>query len=456
MELKQILRVLQRWAAVIAGVVVILTAGIYISQRSVSELYSAQVRLQLTAPDRDDVRLVDEYRYVNQREEATLARNNFTEISKSDVVYESTQTILGLDDSEMDYSIEVSPIHDSDFVVVKVLSNSESNLIEIANVHVAETIKALGNTRALSSEASSNSFSIQLEESVASLEAADLALAQYLSQNQIVSLDSEIQIEKEVIETLEIQKARLNLDLSQSDELNSAEVLQARISEIELQIEQEKLNQLVAEQSELLSGIELPETLTTAQRNNLNQIANSISNQTAELVELRIANLESQRDQLLADLDSLEDAGTSNQAVLEIDALIAERRSNLARLISLEPEYNVLNANAKGALETYELVLEKYNESQVRAEVNRGASFVQIVDEAFFTSLEPSTTTQFVLLGMAVGLILGILIAFLLDYFYPNKPSEGNKSNVRDFNEKLSERVAIQPLDDNVENPAAS
>ncbi|MEM8857892.1 MAG: hypothetical protein AAGD96_06205, partial [Chloroflexota bacterium] len=290
MEIKQILRVLQRWAAVIIGVIVVLTAGIYISQRSVSEVYSAQVRLQLTAPDRDDVRLVDEYRYVNQREEATLARNNFTEIAKSGSVYDTTQQILGLDDSQMGYEIEISPIHDSDFVVVKVLSNSDESLDEIANVHVAETIKALGNTRALASEASSSSFSIQLEESVAGLEQTEAALAQFLAENQINALESEIQIEKQVIETLEIQKARLNLELAQEGASESAESLQTQISEIDLLIEQEKLNQLVAEQSEILSGIELPETLTATQRGSLNRLAESISEQNAGLQELQICN----------------------------------------------------------------------------------------------------------------------------------------------------------------------
>ena len=456
MELNHILQVLKRWIAVIAGVVIVITAGIYFNLRSNSTTYSSSVRLQLTAPDRDDVRLVDEYRYVNQREEATLAQNNFTEIAKGREVYNSTQETLGLADNQMDYSIEVTPIHDSDFVVVTFISPNEENLVDIANVHVVEAIKHLGNTRALSSEASSNSFSIQLTESVANLELADAELSAFQAQHNIISLGSEIQIEERVIENLEIQKASLQLELSENDSAsaqsqNTVAGLEAQINAIDVQVQEVILNQLVLEQTEILSADALPEELTAAQRADLTKLSDSIASQAEELQNLRLAKLQQDKELLVAQLDSLQSSGVENQATLEIDNLITESRTHLATLLALEPEYNILKANATGALNTYELVLEKYNESQVRAEVNRGANFVQVVNQAFSTSLNPNPIVQFIVMGFAASFVLGILIAFLLEYFYPGPPN--SESPIRS-GRKTSKDQGVH-IGDNIENQPA-
>ena len=432
MELTQILQVLRRWAAVIVGVIVVITLGIFLNLRSTPTNYSSSVKLQLTAPDRDDVRLVDEYRYVNQREEATLAQNNYTEIAKSREVYRATQEILNLPDEAMDYTLEVTPIHDSDFVIVKFTSPNEENLIEIANVHVVEAIKHLGNTRALSSEASSSSFSIQLAESVENLEKAEAELAAFQSKHEIIALDSEIQIEERVIENLEIEKARLILEASQDANTvtlsqNTIASLEAQINAIEVAIQEEILNQLVLEQTEILSEDAIPEELTASQRAELNKLTGSIADQAEELQKLRLAKLEEDRDLLIAQLETLKASGVENQAILEIEKLISESRIRLATLLTLEPEYNILKANTSGALETYELVLEKYNEAQVRAEVNRGATFVQVVNQAFSSSVEPNPMIQFIVMGFAASFVLGILIAFLLEYFFPGPPNRESK-----------------------------
>ncbi len=432
MEINQVLTVLKRWIGVIIGVVVVIALGIFINLRRSADMHSAYVRLQLTAPDRDDVRLVDEYRFVNDREEATSARNNFTEIARSGNVYDQTQELLGLSDEDMGYEINVTAIQDSDFVVVKFTKDSSDNLIDIANAHVDEAIKALGNTRALAAEASLDAYAIQLEDSVSSLVEAEGALTQFQETHGIISLEREMEIEEQVIGSLEIEKAQLSLPQTNEDGVtvgtaSSAADLQAQIRQIELQIQEELLEQLQVEQDGIVGAEATPTGLSATEQTNLNNLNKSIAAQKEEVIKLRIADLEGQIEQLLEQITIMEQSGVENPAALLVDSRIESSRENLARLQGLESEYNILKANVKGALATYDLVLTKYNESEVRAEVNRGASFVQVVENATSTSLEPNPMIQFLVLGIAAGLALGVLIAFLLEHFYPNTPDQTSK-----------------------------
>lgn len=432
MDLNQILAVLKRWIGVIAGVVVVIALGIFINLRSSADEFSTTVRLQLTAPDRDDVRLVDEYRFVNDREEATSARNNFTELARDRAVYDITRETLGLSDADMNYSINVSAVQDSDFVLVKFTSPSNENLVEIANVHVVETIKALGDTRALAAEASLGAYEIQLEDSIAILTQAEDELAAFQETHNIIALEREIQIEESVIETLEIEKAQLSIQQAQDDgaglsSQNSAATIEAQIAALDLQIQEEILNQLVIEQDGILGTAGVPEDLSTSERNSLNSLEKSITTQAEEVQKLKIANLEQQKELLTSELELLQDSGVENSAALLLETQIEQRRENLIRLRNLEPEYNILKANTQGALESYNLVLTKYNESEVRAEVNRGASFVQVVADANSISTEPNPMVQFLVLGIAAGLVLGVLLAFVLENFYPDNPDQGSK-----------------------------
>lgn len=435
MDLNQILAVLKRWIGVIIGVVVVIALGIFINFRSSADEFSTTVRLQLTAPDRDDVRLVDEYRFVNDREEATSARNNFTELARDRSVYNTTQEELGLSDLDMNYAINVSAVQDSDFVIVKFTAPTNENLIEIANEHVAQTIKALGNTRALASEASLGAYSIQLDDSIEILTQAEDELAAFQATHEIIALEREIQIEERVIETLEIEKAQLSIQQAQDDgsavtSQSSIANIESQISAIDLQIQEEILNQLVIEQDGILGNVVVPEDLSTSEKNSLSTLEKSINSQAEEVQKLKIANLEQQKEILTAELELLKESGVDNPAALLLESQIQERRDNLTRLRGLEPEYNILKANTEGALETYDLVLTKYNESEVRAEVNRGASFVQVVADANNTFSEPNPMVQFLVLGIAAGLVLGVLLAFVLENFYPNHPDQGSTVSI--------------------------
>lgn len=435
MDLNQILAVLKRWIGVIIGVVVVIALGIFINFRSSADEFSTTVRLQLTAPDRDDVRLVDEYRFVNDREEATSARNNFTELARDRSVYNTTQEELGLSDLDMNYAINVSAVQDSDFVIVKFTAPTNENLIEIANEHVAQTIKALGNTRALASEASLGAYSIQLDDSIEILTQAEDELAAFQATHEIIALEREIQIEERVIETLEIEKAQLSIQQAQDDgsavtSQSSIANIESQISAIDLQIQEEILNQLVIEQDGILGNVVVPEDLSTSEKNSLSTLEKSINSQAEEVQKLKIANLEQQKEILTAELELLKESGVDNPAALLLESQIQERRDNLTRLRGLEPEYNILKANTEGALETYDLVLTKYNESEVRAEVNRGASFVQVVANANNTFSEPNPMVQFLVLGIAAGLVLGVLLAFILENFYPNHPDQGSTVSI--------------------------
>src|SRR5215468_9965510 len=107
MDLIRVLRAIRRWPGVILSVVVVAGAVTGLRLRATEPIYEAQVKLQLTAPQDEDVTLYDRYRSSNLRDEMTVARNNFTEVLQSREVFDRTVKRLGLDPLDAAYTLKI-------------------------------------------------------------------------------------------------------------------------------------------------------------------------------------------------------------------------------------------------------------------------------------------------------------------------------------------------------------
>jgi len=107
----------------------------------------------------------------------------------------------------------------------------------------------------------------------------------------------------------------------------------------------------------------------------------------------------------------------------EIENLITERQQELDRLSSLAPQYNILAQQAEQARTTYQHLLSKYGEAEVKVTAVQAANFIQIIKPGYAPTAPDSNWPMLAVLALAGSLGLGVVLAFLFEYIYPYIPA---------------------------------
>ncbi|MEW6240070.1 MAG: Wzz/FepE/Etk N-terminal domain-containing protein [Chloroflexota bacterium] len=205
MELIDLLRTVRRWLWLILIIVVVTELALWFGMRSAEPAYAATVRLQISAPQREEVAAYDQYRF-NPRDEITVAINNLVELLQSEDVYQQTTSQLGLDGADALYTLDAGRASDADFLNVTVEARSPELAAAIANTHVGIAIAYYGELRAQSTLAEKDLFAGQLQVAEEELRAAEKALADFRIQNGIYSLESQMSTQQRLIEQLQLER----------------------------------------------------------------------------------------------------------------------------------------------------------------------------------------------------------------------------------------------------------
>jgi hypothetical protein len=107
-------------------------------------------------------------------------------------------------------------------------------------------------------------------------------------------------------------------------------------------------------------------------------------------------------------------------SLTRIDELIGEHRTELTRLAGLQPRYNTLQEELDQARTEYQQLVAKYTEAILKEQTVQAASFIQVIEPGI-TPVEPVSTRPAVVLVLSLiaSLVIGILLAFVLDYLFP-------------------------------------
>lgn len=442
MELLSMLNTIWRWSWLILIITIAGGAILWLGLRSDNvPSYKSTVRLQLIAPEREDVAINYQYRYVSEREEVLLAQNNLTEILQSGEIRQQTISQLGLPASEGKYSVTISPINDSDFVDIVFEGPTEGLIVDIANAHVANGIVKMGEISSLPSIANLNYFTAQLATSREEMLQAETAFNQFQKTNGITSLDADIQTELDIIKGLELRKVDL-LVTSEADfpipvefnpELDQLE-FERQIRETEIALQNSKITNLIGQRNWLAQteALRQSRSLNPVVSDELQELNATIEEETAALetlqednraknilaLELKIKTLEEQGD------PSEIQAAIKAEQIAQVDALIVEHRTELNQLNEIETEHNQLLLNLDVAREKFDLILEKEREADLKATLALETGFIQIVSPALTAGLVGSNFTEFLIIGVLVSLGLGIALVFVLEYLIQSARSQ--------------------------------
>lgn len=227
MELIDLLRIVRRWLWLIVLIVVVTEVALWFGTQSTAPVYAATVRLQISAPQREEVAAYDQYRF-NPRDEIAVAINNLDELLQSDDVYQQTITQLGLGGEDALYTLEAARASDADFINVTVEARSPELAAQIANTHVSIAISYYGELRAQSTLAEKDLFAEQLQVAEEELAVAEKALTDFRIQNGIYSLESQMATQQRLIEQLLLERDQRLLEQVATDSVGEIDVLIAQ------------------------------------------------------------------------------------------------------------------------------------------------------------------------------------------------------------------------------------
>jgi uncharacterized protein involved in exopolysaccharide biosynthesis len=255
MEFINILRVIWHWRSLIISTLIVAAVALVIRMRVIDPVYEVNVMLQLTTPSIEDVELFESYRYVEVRDQVSVARNNLTQVLLSSQIHDQTADQLGLTGEQLPYEVVVNPIRDSDFIDVVFKSTAPDLVAQIANTHVQIAIEHYGQLRAKPAGAERDLIYAQLQAAEEAYHTAQGKFNEYKSQNQINSLDAEINMHEGFLEQFRFERDREIFDRAVAVDLTAVDIskeleglISARENELQRLVELQPTYLLLQEQ----------------------------------------------------------------------------------------------------------------------------------------------------------------------------------------------------------------
>lgn len=191
----------------------------------------------------------------------------------------------------------------------------------------------------------------------------------------------------------DIANTLITLAVRRYGELNARPITTTR-EFIQSQLEQQRL-ELEQAQAELI---------TFKAENNFGTLESSLSAQQ-ELIR----SLELSHDRAIAEGDLT--------LAQKYNLLINQRQGDLQQLILLSGEYSVIETRVRQLQNTYNFLLEKHTEAQLKENEALNLGFVQVLGPAIIPHTpEGWLNLSIVALSLVVALTVGVMLAFLLEY----------------------------------------
>lgn len=206
MEFVGVVKTIVRWLWLIILIVAATSLFLFLNPSFSVVDYNAEVTLLFTTPDREDASVFNDYAFTNERDEVTIAINKFIEIAQYPEVRLRTLAELNIDEP---YEVVLSSELGADFIYITVSASTPELSAAIANAHAANAIEYFGEIRAMPSNQSMAYFDTEIALAQEAVTDAENALNTFRTENNIVDLERELELQYDVLEELEISRAEL-------------------------------------------------------------------------------------------------------------------------------------------------------------------------------------------------------------------------------------------------------
>lgn len=416
-ELKSYGAILRRWFWLILLLVVVTIAVIYYRSFTAPPIYQASVTLQVIAQEPEEVALFTPLRGTGTEEQIRAVRGEFVSILESTTIAWRTVGELDMNINARQLLEDISVRWEDAFITIMAQAVGPQAAEALVSTHVNKALEYYRQVRSLPVEIAEQFIAEQLQDSREELAEAEKYFLEFKLKHKIGSLDREIGALQDVIRALSQKRDEARVEMERSLAL-AAEMENEATEALKLSEEAEAEAQQAAEvlkraeeaEAEAEAKIESPEATETPE--NIEE-AEAIAKEAEATANHYRGVAHTFETSAINHAASAEAART---AEAEYGQIIADREAGLATLIGLSAEYDTLENTLQEAWERVSFLAAKANEAQIKKSQTLAAGYLQIIEPAHTPgSPMPSNTWQLMALGAVVSLIVGTILAFLLE-----------------------------------------
>lgn len=361
--------------------------------------YRSSLRLQALALDDQEVALYTRRTTGGVDEQIALTQFNFNDTLSNPLIAWRTIRDLDLDISASQLLANLSTSASGDFVTVVYDAPSPQEAMNVLNRHVENALDYYNSVRSRPASVAGQFVAAELTTQGQTLKRAQDALLQFQLEHNVGDLSREINAVQDAVRSLRAARDSAQVQASLAETLAEQYSAQAEQTDSELQAAQQVLDALRA-------GDEAPTPEEQAQ----------IELQAALVAELG----QTARDQRSAASAQQAAAAGQRTVATQNELLLNQRAGDLAQLIGLSSDYNLLLAEVDSALADFDFLRSKAAEARLKESQAINVGSLQIVDPAFLPG-EPggSSALRLTLLVALVSLLLGLVLAMLLEFVNP-------------------------------------
>jgi len=358
-EILTYLRIIKKRWWLITLVFVVTIAVILFNASREKPVYRAYVKLQVIAPEPQEVYLFSQSRPVGSREEIVAVQQQFDAALRSAYVAWQTIADLNLGISAAELLDGLSVFADGEFLHVTFVADNPMLVEAIATAHVENAFQYYAQVRAKPSTVALQFIQQQLAEVEKSYAAAESALLEFKTTHNVDSLPREITAVQDQLRTLRLEREKLVVE---------------------------------REKAQAMSAKYLEEASKTGSRD----------------AALNYQRLAVGQDAIVAGIRAEEAA---------YDKLITQKETELVKLLELSTEYESLRRALSRVQSNYNFLADKENEARLKQSQATNVSFIQIIEPARMPDRPaPSRTPKMLMVGAIVSLIGGVILAFILEF----------------------------------------
>ncbi len=424
-ELKSYGAILRRWFWLILLLVVVTVAVIYYRSFTAPPEYQASVTLQVIAQEPEEVALFTPIRGTGTEEQIRAVRGQFVSILESTTIAWRTVGELDLNISARQLLEDITVRQEDEFVTVMAQAVGPQAAEALVSTHVNQALEYYRQVRSRPVEIAEQFIAEQLQDSKEELAEAEKDFLEFKLKHKIGSLHTEISALQDVIRALSQKRDEARVEIERSlalaAEMENGAAEALKLSE-EAKAEAQQAAEVLKRAEEAEAAAEAEAEAKTEAEMESPEATETPEN--VEEAEARAEEAEATADHYLGVAHTFETSAinyaaateAARTAEAEYGQIIANREAGLVTLIGLGAEYDTLENNLQQGQERVSFLAGKANEAEIKKSQALAAGYLQIIEPAHTPgSPMPSNTWQLMALGAVVSLIVGMILAFLLE-----------------------------------------
>ncbi len=377
MEMSEFLtywQVIRKRLWLIALLFIATMAVIVVTSLTSPPVYRATVKLQVVGSEPEQVSLFGNVRTTSTTDEIAAVEGEFVGVLKNGLVAWRTIAELNLSASALDVLNRISITREGGAIYVTAEADTPQGAESLVTTHVDKAIQYYREYRALPARVAREFLTQQLQVAGDRLAQAKDALLKFKLQNNLDSLERELNAYQDLIRALKAQR-----DAAQVDEQRALAAAEAYRAEAQkAQTEMEKLSETAVSRAYYQEAVR------------------------------RFLQLAAEQ----------EAAAASHQAARsELDRQVAQKEAELLALIGLREKYDQLNREVALAEQDYNFLLSKENEARLKEAAALQVGYIQITEPARTPDAPAqSNLPRLAAIGGVTSLMVGIILAFIIEF----------------------------------------